>query len=379
MIFNPDEEVQARIRLVFKKFREIRSASGVMRYFRAAHLPLPARPRVGPAPYEVVWQPARTSAILDMLHNPAYAGAYVYGRKLLDPGRRTTIVETVAQALKFPYVAITLQQGEEFFTAASYGLVRGELVRLPIVYQTEQVGGLVLAPRAPGEHFSPADHTLLEDVARQAGIAAQAVRLTADLKRLTVDLQHERERLVTAREEERRRRRRDLHDGLGPQLASLTLKLETARNRLAHDPLADTLLSDLAGCTQSAGADIRRLVYALRPPALDELGLLAALRELTLQCSDQVSMHLDAPACLPELPAAVEVAIYRIAQEALTNVVRHAVARSCDIQLALDEPAGWLSLLTSPNACWAFSLQPSRMCRRGSFQNSVSGRPNCSC
>ncbi len=89
VILNPDEEVQARIRLVFEKFREIRSAGGVMRSLRAAHLPLPARPRVGPAPYEVVWQPARTSAILDILHNPAYAGAYVYGRKLFDPARRT--------------------------------------------------------------------------------------------------------------------------------------------------------------------------------------------------------------------------------------------------------------------------------------------------
>jgi hypothetical protein len=89
VILNPDEEVQARIRLVFEKFREIRSASGVMRYLRSAHLPLPARPRVGPAPHELVWQPARTSAILDMLHNPAYAGAYVYGRKLFDPARRT--------------------------------------------------------------------------------------------------------------------------------------------------------------------------------------------------------------------------------------------------------------------------------------------------
>jgi hypothetical protein len=88
-MLNPDEEVQARIRLVFEKFRDIRSASGVMRSLRAAHLPLPARPRVGPAPYEVVWQPARTSAILDILHNPAYAGAYVYGRKQLDPARRT--------------------------------------------------------------------------------------------------------------------------------------------------------------------------------------------------------------------------------------------------------------------------------------------------
>jgi signal transduction histidine kinase len=255
-----------------------------------------------------------------------------------------TIVETVAQALKLPYAAIILQQGEEILSIVSYGSARGELVRLPLVYQSEQMGELVLAPRAPSERFSPADRALLADVARQAGIAAHAVRLTADLKRLTVDLQRERERLVTAREEERRRLRRDLHDGLGPQLASLTLKLETARNRLAHDPLADRLLSELAGRTQATIADIRRLVYALRPPALDELGLISALRELTVQSSDQIVIHLDAPDCLPELSAAAEVALYRIAQEALTNVVRHATARQCDIRLALDEPAGWLVL-----------------------------------
>jgi len=89
VVLNPDEEVQARIRLVFEKFQQIGSASGVMRYLRAARLPLPARPRVGPAPYEVVWQQACTSSVLDILHNPAYAGAYVYGRRALDRTRRT--------------------------------------------------------------------------------------------------------------------------------------------------------------------------------------------------------------------------------------------------------------------------------------------------
>ena len=258
----------------------------------------------------------------------------------------SAIVETVAQALKLPYAAITLQEENTLTLAASFGASRGgeNLVRLPLVAQHEQVGELVLAPRAPGEPFTPADQRLLEDLSRQIGVAVYAVRLTADLKRLTLDLQRSRERLVTAREEERRRLRRDLHDGLGPQLASLTLKLETARNRLAQDALAQTLLSDLTQRTQATVADIRRLVYALRPPALDELGLVSALRELTLRSSDQVSMHLDAPAGLPELSAAVEVAIYRITQEALTNVVRHAHARHCDIRLTLDEPAGWLTL-----------------------------------
>jgi DNA invertase Pin-like site-specific DNA recombinase len=89
VMLNPDEEVQARIGLVFQKFREIRSAGGVMRYLRAAHLPLPVRPRLGPAPHEVVWQEARTSSVRDILQNPAYAGTYVYGRKRLDLTKRS--------------------------------------------------------------------------------------------------------------------------------------------------------------------------------------------------------------------------------------------------------------------------------------------------
>ena len=268
-----------------------------------------------------------------------------------------TIVETVALALKLPYAAITLKQGEMFKTAATYGTPLGELLHLPLIYQTEQVGELLLAPRTPGESFTSADRKLLSDLAHQAGAAAHAVRLAEDLKQLTIDLQHSRERLVTAREEERRRLRRDLHDGLGPQLAGLTLKLETARNRLAHDALADTLLSDLTTRTQATVTDIRRLVYALRPPALDELGLLPALREQAFHMTRQnvgptlavgldngLSIDLLLPDTLPELPAAVEVAIYRIVQEALTNVVRHANARHCMVCLALDEKDGQLKL-----------------------------------
>ena len=90
---------------------------------------------------------------------------------------------------------------------------------------------------------------------------------------------------------------------------------------------------------------------------MDELGLVSALRELILQSSDQVAMHLDAPDCLPELPAAVEVAVYRIAQEALTNVVRHAAAQHCDLRLALDDGASLLTLSIQDDGC---GLPPSR-------------------
>lgn len=88
VILHPDEEVQARIRLVFEKFADLKVAKAVMRYFQQHDLMLPSRPLQGPAPHEVVWHPARNSQILAILKNPAYAGAYVYGKQKKDPTRR---------------------------------------------------------------------------------------------------------------------------------------------------------------------------------------------------------------------------------------------------------------------------------------------------
>jgi signal transduction histidine kinase len=153
------------------------------------------------------------------------------------------------------------------------------------------------------------------------------------------ELQRARERLVAAREEERRRLRRDLHDGLGPALAGAALKVEAAENMLASDPAAAAaLLGDARSGIQDAVADVRRLVYALRPPALDELGLVGALREQAgrLGAADRPRVEVHGPEELPRLPAAVEVAAYRIALEAMTNSARHADARACVVRVALD-------------------------------------------
>lgn len=249
-----------------------------------------------------------------------------------------TIVQTVAQALKLPSVAITYkQQGEDVLVAFTGEVGREARARVPLVAQTEQVGDLWLAARAPGDSLTPADLRLLHDLAPQIAVAVQAVRLTAELRHLTTDLQQSRTQLITAREEERRRIRRDLHDGLGPTLASLTFKIDAARNLLTQDSKrADRLLEEVRDQTQETLAQIRRLVYDLRPPALDELGLLSALREQAASYQHQgLQILIEAPECLPPLPAAVEVAAYRIAQEALTNVVRHAQAKHCLLCLGL--------------------------------------------
>ena len=242
-----------------------------------------------------------------------------------------TVVETIAQALKLPYAAILLSEEGQFRTAAAHGSPEADPEVLPLVYQREEIGRLVLSPRAPGEEFSDADRALLEDLARQAEVAVHAVRLTADLQR-------SRERLVATREEERRRLRRDLHDGLGAQLAGLNVQAGTLRRLIPQDPAAaDTLVVELREELRGAIADIRRLVYDLRPPALDDLGLAEALRRLAERYGsehEQPRVAIEVPENLPTLPAAVEVAVYRIAQEALTNVARHAKAQSCVVRLA---------------------------------------------
>jgi signal transduction histidine kinase len=245
-----------------------------------------------------------------------------------------TIVETVAQALKLPYAAIAVP-GNGAPTVIAYGTPVPAPLTLPLIYGTETVGQFLFAPRTPGETISPADRRLLDDLARQAGIAVHALRLTRDL-------QQSRQRLVTTREEERRRLRRDLHDGLGPMLAGFTLKVAAIRNLLARDQAAaDALLTELGAEIEAAVGDIRRLVYDLRPPALDELGLVGAIRARAIQYSANTTgglqVRVEVPSDLPPLPAAVEVAAYRIAEEALANVVRHAQARTCVVRLSLDD------------------------------------------
>jgi signal transduction histidine kinase len=213
------------------------------------------------------------------------------------------------------------------------------LIHLPLNYQSEQVGELLLAPRAAGESFSVADMNLLNIIAQQAGVAAHTVRLTEELQQLNVDLQQSRERLVTAQEEERRRLRRDLHDGVGPTLASLSQRLDTVADLVGRDPEASVqLLKELKGQVKSTVAEIRRLVYALRPPVLDEFGLVSAIREhvASYMGPNGLQITFDVTEAMPPLPAAVEVAAYRIVLEAFTNVIRHAEASQCTIKIKLD-------------------------------------------
>ena len=171
-------------------------------------------------------------------------------------------------------------------------------------------------------------------VARQVAGVLHAADLAADL-------QASRERIVVAREEERRRIRRDLHDGLGPELAGMALQLDSLASRLrAIRPWRSELSDCATGCSRLV-TEVRRIVEGLRPSAVDELGLAEALRELGA-AGTEPAFSVRVPDSFGDLPAAVEVAAYRIAAEACANVIRHAHASRCCVEAEVRD--GWLTL-----------------------------------
>lgn len=263
---------------------------------------------------------------------------------LSDLGRRLAgspddllheVVAAVVDALRAPYAAVTLL-GDATPTAA-VGRARSPEVVVPLTLRGENVGALVVGQRAPTERYGARDLALLHDLAGHIAVAAHAAALTRDLQR-------SRESLVLAREEERRRIRRDLHDGLGPALAGVALGIDAARNTMDRDPAATAeALRQLKSEVQSSIADVRRLVYDLRPPTLDQLGLVPALEEYAARLSERggIDATVSAPT-LPALPAAVEVAAYRIATEALANAARHSGGHTASVTLGIDDD--WLHL-----------------------------------
>lgn len=257
-------------------------------------------------------------------------------------GLLSHIVGTVASALRLPGVAIAVRVDGSDHIVACHGVLPDDPVRLPLTHQGIAIGDLLLASRGPRDPLGPADIRLLEDLSRHIAVATHAVQLTGDLQR-------SRERLVTARAEERRRLRRELHDGLAPQLVAFAMKLEAARAGVT-DGETEATLGMLADRARATIGEVRRLVNALRPPLLDELGFVSAVRETTLRHAGNgagPALVFEASSEIPELPAAVETAAYRIAQEALANVVRHADARHCSVQLTFDPSAEELILMVT--------------------------------
>jgi signal transduction histidine kinase len=259
-----------------------------------------------------------------------------------------TLVQQLATMLDAPYVAIKTPYAA--LSAASGEPPAAPPIVLPLHYGGETLGHLHIAPRELAGMPVQFDKQLLTDVARQVSLTLWAAQLSADL-------QASRLRIVTAREEARRQLRRDLHDGLGAGLASITLQADTALELVRDDAetavspsdqgrrsvQAVSLLQSLLTQSEETTHELRRIIHDLRPPVLDDVGLLGALQAL-VNIQTATRFELKLPPTLPPLPAAVEIALYRIAQEAITNIIKHAGATQATITLELSDEAAILTI-----------------------------------
>lgn len=294
-----------------------------------------ASPLIATGVIAVAFAPARTGlqSLIDRLmygqrRDPARAAAQV-GLRL--GGGLDAVLGAVCDTLRLPYAAISADGR----LVATYGQPPEVRHTLALEVADGPAADLLIGLRAGESHLSAADQRALDLLAAPIGLALQAVRLAEQLR-------DSRTRIVAAREEERRRLRRDLHDGLGTALTAVTLKADAAHNLQSVDPdRSGQLLLDVRADLTTAIADIRRLVYGLRPPDLDELGLIGALRQLSEQSwrrgNASYVVTIDSPGLLAPLPAAVEVAAYRIATESVTNALRHGDATTCVVSLRADE------------------------------------------
>jgi signal transduction histidine kinase len=256
-------------------------------------------------------------------------------RRLTDSVGEATNIEAVvaglagatAASLRAAHVEVEVDGAHATHGAASRAARMGEQVLLPLMSGDLRVGMLTVTFPL-GRRLRQAERDLLVELADHGGRAVHAV-LLADA------LLANRQLLVTAREEERSRLRRDLHDELGPTLASLAMQLGGLQEVLPTDPAtAVERLSRLEAAARHALGDIRRLSRELRPPSLDELGLVGALQ----RAGEDAGLDLTVTAGpLPPLSAATEVAAYRIGAEALLNVSRHAGETRTELTLSASD------------------------------------------
>ena len=239
--------------------------------------------------------------------------------------------ESTANVLKLPFMGIWLDDLEDN-PVADYGDISSELIVIPLRYESENLGFLKVGRRSEGEAFNNSEEVLLSTIAQHISVIAHNYLLAQEL-------QTSRELIIKGREEERKRIRRDLHDGLGPTLASTALQLQTARKLLYSKPEAGaTILENLEAKMSTTLSEVRALVHDLYPSVIDQLGLEEALRrEVEKFSNDNLEVVFQTDVGLDQLPAAVEIATYRIVMEALHNVHKHAKAAKCEISVYVSE------------------------------------------
>ena len=242
-----------------------------------------------------------------------------------EPDLLSSVLGVITTAVRAPGATVLAPDGR---VIGAYGSATPG-ARLPLLVGGAEVGTLNVATRSPDEPYTKGDHRLLAALVPQVAVVVRALELAERLET-------ERDRVVAATRTERDRLRRDLHDGLGPSLAGIRLGLVALEDATSagDSGTAANLLSRIQDEVDITVGEVRRIVDGLRPAVLDDTGLAGALRRHADGISSQVQVEVDVPE-LPHLPAQVETAAYRIAQEAVTNVIRHTDAQHAQVSVGV--------------------------------------------
>lgn len=291
----------------------------------------------------LVFQPARAGL-------QRVVGRWVYGERdapapaIADLGHLLSVssepqealrlgAERLRAALRVPWVEVR-SNGEVLSTTGTRpAWMDDDLVTdVPLVHLGTPCGAIRVAARGPRDRLSARDRLLVDQLAGPIAAVVAA-------RRYVLDLQRSREAVVVAREEERRRVRRDLHDGVGPLLSAIATHADVVSLRAGRDPGSTAeLLDRIRRLSIDAVSGLRRVIDDLQPVGLDELGLGGALTELGAVLADQSDVRVDVDAePHPALPAAVELAVYRVGAEAINNAVRHSGGRVVQVRLRVDD------------------------------------------
>ncbi|MEU7890159.1 sensor histidine kinase [Microbispora bryophytorum] len=243
------------------------------------------------------------------------------------------VLDRTRTALRIPWIELSTADGALLAQAGTSQ--EGPTVEVPLRYRGDHVGTVRVELRRGERSLHTADRDTLGLIGTPLAVALHALQLTEQVRQARVAT-------VEAAGAERVRLQRELHDGLGPSLTSVAFRADAASNLLRSDvEAAGRLIGEVRADLRTVINDVRTIVYGLRPIELDQLGLDGALREhvaaVPRQAEREIAVEVEVPHPMPALSPAVELAAYRIAKEALTNVLRHSSARNCCISLRIDD------------------------------------------
>jgi signal transduction histidine kinase len=245
-------------------------------------------------------------------------------------GEPVVIVDNKLADHRYKYIPAL--RGEDFTSLAS----------VPVTAPTGHLVGVLNVHTRRRRDFTDVDVQLLGTVAGLMAGAIENARLHRRLADREEALERFAERVVQSQEMERRRLAGDIHDGISQRIVSLCFHLSAAADALPYAPVyAAGQIARAQRLAEAALDETRSAIAGLRPPVLDDLGLSASLASLAL-CVPNLDVRVDAPPC--RLPEHMETAVYRIAQEALQNVVKHASARTATIRLTVEPGAAMLTI-----------------------------------